>query len=126
MRERNKRHSAVRVPCAPLMCCTFVLLQSVGIHAQGKLDSSRDMRFPTTWHFDKWIFRRACAASCKRRNSKFRSVSSLSHRISKRLAKALTSLRVCAGWSEPLLVAHSTLLKISCHGSCNIFRERES
>ena len=27
-----------------------------------------------------------------------------SHRISKRLAKALTRLRVCAGWSEPLLV----------------------
>ena len=27
-----------------------------------------------------------------------------SHRISKRLAKALTRLRVCAGWCEPLLV----------------------
>ena len=26
-------------------------------------------------------------------------------------------LRVCAGWSEPLLVAHTTLLEISCHGS---------
>ena len=37
--------------------------------------------------------------------------------ISKRLARALISLRVCAGWSEPLLVAHITLLKISCHGS---------
>ena len=30
---------------------------------------------------------------------------------------ALTRLRLCAGWSEPLLVAHSTLLEISCHGS---------
>ena len=39
------------------------------------------------------------------------------HRIFKRLAKALISLRVCAGWSEPLLVAHTTLLEISCHGS---------
>ena len=29
---------------------------------------------------------------------------------------ALISLRVCAGWSEPLLVAHTTLLEISCHG----------
>ena len=34
-----------------------------------------------------------------------------------RLEKALISLRVCAGWSEPLLVAHTTLLEISCHGS---------
>ena len=41
------------------------------------------------------------------------------HRIFKRLAKALISLRVCAGWSEPLLVAHTTLLEISCHGSNN-------
>ena len=35
----------------------------------------------------------------------------------KRQAKALISLRVCAGWSEPLLVAHITLLEISCHCS---------
>ena len=34
-----------------------------------------------------------------------------------RLAKALIRLRVCAGWSEPLLVAHTTLLEISSHGS---------
>ena len=34
-----------------------------------------------------------------------------------RLAKALIRLRVCAGWSEPLLVAHTTLLEISCCGS---------
>ena len=31
---------------------------------------------------------------------------------------ALIRLRVCAGWSEPLLVAHTTLLEISCRGSC--------
>ena len=37
--------------------------------------------------------------------------------IIKRQAKALISLRVCAGWSEHLLVAHTTLLEISCHGS---------
>ena len=30
-----------------------------------------------------------------------------SHRMSKRLAKALIRLGVCAGWSEPLLVAHT-------------------
>ena len=42
------------------------------------------------------------------RNSKCCSVSSF-HRIFKWLAKALISLRVCAGWSEPLLVAHTTL-----------------
>ena len=34
-----------------------------------------------------------------------------------RLAKDLTRLRVCAGWSETLLVAHITLLEISCRGS---------
>ena len=34
-----------------------------------------------------------------------------------RLAKALVSLCICAGWSEPLLAAHTTLLQISCHGS---------
>ena len=40
-----------------------------------------------------------------------------SHIIFKRLAKALIRLRVCAGWSEALLVAHTTLLDISCRGS---------
>ena len=34
-----------------------------------------------------------------------------SHRIFKRLVKALTRLRTCAGWSEPLLVAHTTILE---------------
>ena len=37
-----------------------------------------------------------------------------SHRIFKWLAKVLISLGICAGWSEPLLVAHNTLLEISC------------
>ena len=35
----------------------------------------------------------------------------------KRITKALIRLRVCAGWSEPLLVAHTTLLEISYRGS---------
>ena len=39
------------------------------------------------------------------------------HRMFKGLAKVLIRLRVCAGWSERLLVAHTTLLEISCHGS---------
>ena len=39
------------------------------------------------------------------------------HRIFKLLAKALIDLRVCTGLSEALLVAYSTLLEISCHGS---------
>ena len=39
------------------------------------------------------------------------------HRIFKRVAKALIRLRVCVGWSETLLVAHTTLLEISCGGS---------
>ena len=36
------------------------------------------------------------------------------HRILKGQAKALIILQVCAGWSEPLLVAHTTMLDISC------------
>ena len=32
-------------------------------------------------------------------------------------AKAPITLLLCAGWSEPLLVAHTTLLEISCRGS---------
>ena len=39
------------------------------------------------------------------------------HRIFKRIAKALIRLRVCVGWSESLMVAHTTLLEISCRGS---------
>ena len=38
----------------------------------------------------------------------------------KRLAKALIRLRICAGWSKPLLIAHTTLLEISCHGSFSL------
>ena len=54
----------------------------------------------------------------KLRNSKWCSVSSYNnHRILKRLAKALIRLRICSGWSEALLVAHTTLLEISCYGS---------
>ena len=55
----------------------------------------------------------------KLRNAKWCSVSSFvnNHRILKRLAKALIRLHVCAGWSEALLVAHTTLLEISCTGS---------
>ena len=52
----------------------------------------------------------------KFRNTKLSSISSFTSLI-KRQAKALISLRVCAGWSEPLLVAHTTLLEISFHGS---------
>ena len=40
-----------------------------------------------------------------------------SHRILKRIAKTLIRLRVCAGWSEALLVAHTILLEIQCRGS---------
>ena len=43
------------------------------------------------------------------------------HRIFKRLTKARIRLRICAGFSEPLLLAHTTLLQISCCGSFAIF-----
>ena len=38
-------------------------------------------------------------------------------KIFKRPAMALIKLRVCADWSEPLLVVHTSLLQISCHVS---------
>ena len=40
-----------------------------------------------------------------------------SHRIFEQLAKTLIKLRVCEGWSEASLVAHTTLLEILCRGS---------
>ena len=43
-------------------------------------------------------------------------IQSNTHRIFKRQAKALIRLRVCAGWSEALLVTQKTLLEISCTG----------
>ena len=36
--------------------------------------------------------------------------------VFKRLAKALIRLRICAGWSKPLVLAHTTLLEISYWG----------
>ena len=71
------------------------------------------------WHFDTCRLRRVSAApllSFETPND-MQSVANNSHRIFKRLAKALIRLRVCAGWSEPLLVAYTTLLEISCRGS---------
>ena len=78
------------------------------------------MRFPKMWHLSSvetvqpplWL-----------RNSKCFSVSSLT------LIEysSMIRLRVCAGWSEALLVAHTTLLEISCRGSfhwVNLFLER--
>ena len=55
----------------------------------------RNMWFPTMWHFENCRLKWACAAN----------------------SKALIRLCVCAGWFEALLVAHTTLLEISCRGS---------
>ena len=49
----------------------------------------------------------------KLRNSKLCSISSLTVIE----YSSLIRLRVCAGWSETLMVAHTTLLEISCRGS---------
>ena len=54
----------------------------------------------------------------KLRNSKWWSVNRLTFiEYSSEPAKALISLRVCAGLSEALLVTHTTSLEISCCGS---------
>ena len=51
----------------------------------------------------------------KLRNLKWGSVSSLT--VIEYLSDQQRLWSVCEGWSEPLLVAHTTLLEISCHGS---------
>ena len=82
---------------------------------------SQCMTFPTMWHFDMCRLVRAPAASFKALKLQMVFNQYLNnHRILKRQAKALISLRVCAGWSEPLLVTHTKLLEISCTGSNHI------
>ena len=82
------------------------------------LEMSRGMRFPTMLHLDKCRLKRACVASFQAQKPQMMFSQQLNtHRIFKRQAKALIRLRVCAGWSETLLVAHTTLLEIPCHGS---------
>ena len=71
---------------------------------------SRDMWFPKLWHFYKCILRPAWTDPFKLRNSNW---CLDSQRIFKRLAVALIRQRICAGWSEPLLAARTTLLEIS-------------
>ena len=44
------------------------------------------------------------------------------YRMFKRFAKALMRLCVCAGWSEPLLVTHTTYSEIPCRGSFHDLR----
>ena len=64
------------------------------------------------------------ALRIKLRNSKCCSVSSLRFREYASNQQRLIRLRICAGWSEPRLVAHTTLLEISCRGSfvhCDLF-----
>ena len=57
----------------------------------------------------------------KPKNSKWCSISSLTViEYSKRQAKALIRLRICAGWSDR---AYTTLLEISCHGSYLFYYE---
>ena len=48
-----------------------------------------------------------------------------SHRKFNWQAKALTRLRLCAGWSKALLVAHNTLSEITCTGSDIIYRKKQ-
>ena len=76
------------------------------------------MWFGTMWYIDKCSPRWACAASFSAYKLQMMFCQQLNtHRICQRLAKALIRLRVCAGWSEPLLVAHTTLFDSSRRGS---------
>ena len=67
--------------------------------------------------FDKCRLRRACAVSFLRFKLQMIRKRLNIPVIFKRLAKARIRLRICAVWSEPLLVAYTTLLEISCRGS---------
>ena len=74
------------------LCIIFINVY-IYIYIEGPItDMSHNMWFRTKWHFD-------------------------THRIFKQLAKALIRLFICAGWSEALLVAQTTLLEMSCCGS---------
>ena len=82
------------------------------------LKLSRDMWFPTIWHFPCVDSDELVQPLFKLRNSKLCSVS----KLFKRLANNLIRLRVYAGWSDPLLVSHTTLLEISCRGSIHFWK----
>ena len=60
------------------------------------------MRFPTMWHFDKSILRRASLETPNDAQS---------------IAQESWNIQATGKGSEPLLVAHTTLLEISYHGS---------
>ena len=76
-------------------------------------DMSCDTWFPTSVNSDEPV-----QLPFKLRNIKWWSVGSLTlNRIFKRQAKALIRLPVWAGWSEALMVAHTTLLEIPCSRS---------
>ena len=46
--------------------------------------------------------------------------------VYKRQAKALIRLRLCAGWSEPLMVAHTNVLEILFRGLLIFVTEYET
>ena len=80
-----------------------------------------DVRFPLTtnepstmWEFDKCSLKLCSLLLSLEAPNDVRPVAEQSWEIINRLAKTLIRLRVCAGWSEPLLIAHTTLLEISC------------
>ena len=64
------------------------------------------------WHIDMNRLRHTCAASFKAWKLQMMFGKKLNiHRIFKWPAKALIRLRICSGWPEPLLVAHTSLLE---------------
>ena len=81
------------------------------------------MRLPTMWLCDmnRQDIDEQVQPPFRLRNFKWCLVSSLIFIGYSRSEKVLISLPVCAGWSEPLLVAHTTLLEISCCGSNFVF-----
>ena len=100
------------------ICTCFALPVQLTLHL------TRAMWFQTMWQFDKRRPRRACAAPFK--STKLQTPLGQqpnSHRAPKPSAKAPIRLRVYAGRSETSLVAHTTLLVISCWGSfpCHLY-----
>ena len=99
-RQKSKNTSHTREPI-PILRLKWLISQSnTHLYCSPrifvKFHLSRDMWFSKMWDFDKCRLRRAF----KLRNSKWCSV-----RIFKQLAMTLIRRRICAGWSEALLVA---------------------
>ena len=114
---------SVRSLESALFCADFYNSSKSNTYCTVKIKYGILIKWAAAWDFQKFDILTSVDSHepvqppFKLRNLKWGSVSSLTVRIFKRPEKALISLCVCAGLSEPLVVAHTKLLEISCHDS---------